>query len=48
VAPSWMLRRIQAKDGWIDTMGCIRLFNHRITVFFVLDCMSNLVFYLRL
>jgi hypothetical protein len=30
------LRREKAEDGWVDTMGYVRPFNHKIAVFSVL------------
>jgi hypothetical protein len=33
----------EAKDGWVDAMGCIRLFYSNFTVFVVLDYKGSLV-----
>jgi hypothetical protein len=43
VASSQMLRRVEAKDGWVDVMGCIRLFYPNFVVFFVLGHKGSLV-----
>jgi hypothetical protein len=44
VASSWRLRRVEAKDGQVDAMGCVRTFYSKIIVFYVLDHMDNLAF----
>jgi hypothetical protein len=33
----------EAEDGWVDAMGCIRLFYSNFTVFVVLDYKGSLV-----
>jgi hypothetical protein len=37
VASSWRLRREEAEDGWVDTMGCVRTFYPKIAFSNVLD-----------
>jgi hypothetical protein len=44
VTSSRRLRRVQAKDGWVDAMGCIGPFYSRIVVFYVLDPRGIVVF----
>jgi hypothetical protein len=44
VALSQRLRRVKAEDEWVDVTGCVRPFFPKITVFYVLDIMGNLVF----
>jgi hypothetical protein len=36
VASSWISCGVEAKDGWIDTMGSVGSFYHKIVVFIVL------------
>jgi hypothetical protein len=44
VAPSWRLRRVQAKDGRVDATGCVRPFYPKITVFYVLALRGIVLF----
>jgi hypothetical protein len=44
VAPSRRLCRVQAEDGWVDTMDCIGPFYHRIIIFYVLAFRGIVVF----
>jgi hypothetical protein len=43
VASSWRSRGDEAKDGWVDATGCIRLFYPNFTVFIVLGHKCSLV-----
>jgi hypothetical protein len=43
VASSWRSRGDEAKDGWVDATGCIRLFYPNFTVFIVLGYKCSLV-----
>jgi hypothetical protein len=43
VASSWMLRRVEAKDGWVDVMGYIRFFYPNFVVFYVFSPRGILV-----
>jgi hypothetical protein len=36
MASSWKLCGDEAKDGWVDATGCIRLFYPNFTIFVVL------------
>jgi hypothetical protein len=44
VASSRMSHGDEAEDGWVNTMGCIRLFYPNFDVFIVLGRKGNLVF----
>jgi hypothetical protein len=48
VAPSWRLRRIEAKDGRVNAMDCFRPFDPKISVFYVLGTGGISVFCLGL
>jgi hypothetical protein len=48
VASSRRLRRVEAKDGRVNAMGCVGLFYPKITVLYVLSSRGNLVFSLLL
>jgi hypothetical protein len=43
VASSWRSRGDEAKDGWVDAMGCIGLFYPNFVVSIVLSHKGNLV-----
>jgi hypothetical protein len=43
VASSWRSRGDEAKDGWVDAIGCIGLFYLKFVVFFVLGHKGSLV-----
>jgi hypothetical protein len=43
VASSWRSRGDEAKDGWVNVMGCIRLFYPNFVVFVVLGHKGSLV-----
>jgi hypothetical protein len=43
-----MLCRVEAKDGLVDVIGCIRPFYLNFVVFYVLDSRAILVFCLSL
>jgi hypothetical protein len=43
VASSQRLCQVEAKDGWVDAMGCIVLFYPNFVVFFVLGHKGSLV-----
>jgi hypothetical protein len=44
VAPSWMLRWDQVKDGWVDAMGCIGPYYPYFVIFYVLGPRGIVVF----
>jgi hypothetical protein len=44
VAPSQRLRRVQAKNGWVDVTGCVGPFYPRIMIFYVLGPRGIVVF----
>jgi hypothetical protein len=48
VAPSWRLSRVQAEDGQVDAMGCVRSCYPCFAVFYILGPRSIVVFYLDL
>jgi hypothetical protein len=48
VASLRRLRRAEAEDGRVDTMGCIRPLYPNFVVFYILDRMGILVFYLSI
>jgi hypothetical protein len=33
---------VEAEDGWVDAMGCIRLFYPNFAIFFILDHKGSL------
>jgi hypothetical protein len=43
VASSWRSRGDEAKDGWVNVTGCIRLFYPNFVVFVVLGHKGSLV-----
>jgi hypothetical protein len=43
MASSWRPRGDEAKDGWVDATGCIRLFYPNLAVFIVLGHNGSLV-----
>jgi hypothetical protein len=45
VASLWMLRQIQAEDGWVDAIGCVRPFYSNFIVSYVLGPCVILFFY---
>jgi hypothetical protein len=47
---SWRLHQVEAEDGRVDAMDCVRPFYHNFIIFFVLGTRSILVlvFYLDL
>jgi hypothetical protein len=42
-ASSQRLRGNEAKDGWVNVTGCIRLFYPKFIIFFILDHKDSLV-----
>jgi hypothetical protein len=38
------LRRVEAKDGWVDAMGCVGAFHPNFAVFYVLCHIGILIF----
>jgi hypothetical protein len=48
MALSRRLRQNQVEDGWVDVMSCVRPYYSYFAVFYVLDTMRILVFYLGL
>jgi hypothetical protein len=48
VASSQRLHRVEAEDGWVDVMGCVRPFYPKIIDLYVLGLRCNLVFSLLL
>jgi hypothetical protein len=48
VVSSWMLHRDEAEDGRVDATDCVRSFYLKITIFYILDHMDNVVFTLLL
>jgi hypothetical protein len=43
VASSWRSRGDEAEDGWVNKMGCIRLFYPNFVIFIVLGHKGSLV-----
>jgi hypothetical protein len=36
MSSSWRLRRVEAKDGWVDVMGCVGPIYPNFAIFYVL------------